>query len=86
MRKFTAVLALLAIAAFWSGCSYEKSTNPSTNSASTNPAAPDNAGASNANKGSYGTSTGATAPPSPATNTATPAGGGIKPPMKDEKK
>lgn len=76
MRRTTALLALLALAALWTGCASDKGSNPSTNSAATNSAAPESAVPSNTNK----SSSGAAAPP---TTAATP-GSGIKPPMKNE--
>jgi hypothetical protein len=82
MRRTLALLALLAVAAFWTGCGSDKSNNPTTNStttnsAATNSAAPYNSGASNANRGSSGTPPGAQPP---ASTVATPSGS-IKPPM-----
>lgn len=78
MRRTMALLALLAIAAFWTGCAADKGSSPATNSAATNSAAPESSGPSNANRNPSSATTGAPPP----TTTATPAAG-IKPPMKN---
>lgn len=79
MRKILALSALLAVAAFWTGCSADKANRPNT--ATTNSAAPATGSAANTNR-----STMNSAPmPSPTAVGGATSPSGIKPPMKDEK-
>jgi PBP1b-binding outer membrane lipoprotein LpoB len=80
MRRILTLSALLAVAAFWTGCSADNATRPNT--ATTNSAAPATGNTSNANSSAMNTSSSTTAPKTVG-GSAPPSG--IKPPMKDEK-